>query len=184
MTSNTVNTQPERILATAFECLSAGGYANVTMRHIAERAGVALSQLTYYFKTKEALFIGVINMMAEQIMTETEAAMNQGRLASAAELFRKLNRDKPNLIRLFIDFSAQSVWVPSFRQHLDRLFVSVAGIIERHLPRGVVAGDKQQPASKLILGALFGASVQIMLSPDGENAETLNLAEEILSLHE
>lgn len=181
MMRKTGNAQPQKILATAFECLSTGGYANVTMRHIADRAGVALSQLTYYFKTKEALFVGVIDMMTEQYLTEIEAAMKQGTLASLAELFRNLSRDKPNLVKLFIDFSAQSMWVPAFKQHLDRLFVAIAEIIEGNLPRDSEAYSPKS-LSKLILGALFGASVMIMLSPDEENAlKSLDLAEEMLS---
>jgi len=39
--------QSERILQTAFECISSKGYANVSMRDIADEAGVALSQLMY-----------------------------------------------------------------------------------------------------------------------------------------
>jgi AcrR family transcriptional regulator len=49
--------QAQKILQTAFHCLSRKGYANVSMRDIADEAGVALSQLHYYYKSKEGFII-------------------------------------------------------------------------------------------------------------------------------
>lgn len=49
MQNSTDHTNPaQKILLAAYDCLSTRGYANVTMRNIADEAGVALSQLTYY----------------------------------------------------------------------------------------------------------------------------------------
>jgi AcrR family transcriptional regulator len=47
--------QAERIFNAAFKCISTKGYANVSLRDIANEAGVVLSQLNYY-KNKEGLF--------------------------------------------------------------------------------------------------------------------------------
>lgn len=65
----------DKILMTAFECLSAKGYANVSMRNIADEAGVALSQLAYHYKNKETLFTAVINMMMDQYLNEIETTL-------------------------------------------------------------------------------------------------------------
>jgi AcrR family transcriptional regulator len=40
--------QSKKILLTAFECISSKGYANTSMRDIADAAEVALSQLNYH----------------------------------------------------------------------------------------------------------------------------------------
>ena len=47
--------QSKKILLTAFECISSKGYANTSMRDIADAAEVALSQLNYHYKNKEDL---------------------------------------------------------------------------------------------------------------------------------
>ena len=73
-----------KILNTAFECLSANGYANVSMRDIADKAGVALSQLAYYYKNKEKLFSEVINMMMDQYLSEIEATLKTASNATSA----------------------------------------------------------------------------------------------------
>ena len=139
MLQKTDKTNPsEKILKTAFECLSTRGYANVSMRNIAEEAGVALSQVTYYYKSKEKLFVEVINMMISQYLHEIEGNLEfvtgeKEKLASLVRYFKELIKDKPKLLKLFIDFIAQALWVPSFREQLDSLFIELTEIIERNL---------------------------------------------------
>ena len=47
-------TQEEQILAAAYTCISRG-YGNISLRQIAQEAGVAVSQISYHFKNKEGL---------------------------------------------------------------------------------------------------------------------------------
>jgi len=185
-------TPSEKILITAFKCLSTRGYANVSMRNIADEAGVALSQLTYYYKNKERLFTEVINMMMDQYLNEIEATLKsttetKDKIASLVRFFKELIRDKPNLLRLFIDFTAQALWIPSFREQLDSLFNALTEIIERNLPIDTIVsrnslGYSSKCIAKLIFGALFGTSIQIILGSDRDSAfESLNLAESLLN---
>jgi len=55
-TETNEQTQSGKILLAAYSCISTSGYANVSMRNIADEAGVVLSQLNYYYKNKEGLF--------------------------------------------------------------------------------------------------------------------------------
>ncbi len=185
-------TPARKILTTAFECLSTRGYANVSMRNIADEAGVALSQLTYYYKNKEKLFTEVINMMMDQYLNEIEATLEstidtKDKITSLVRFFNKLIKDKPNLLRLFIDFTAQALWIPSFREQLDSLFNALTEIIERNLPTDAIVNRNSQGYSskciaKLIFGALFGTSIQIILGSDRDSAfESLDLAESLLN---
>ena len=181
-----------KILNTAFECLSANGYANVSMRDIADKAGVALSQLAYYYKNKEKLFSEVINMMMDQYLSEIEATLKtasnaKDSLASLVRYFRELIRNNPKLLRLFIDFTAQALWVTSFREQLDKLFYRLTELIERNLVMDIrtdkrYMGYSSRSAAKLILGALYGTSIQILLGYDRDDSlESLLLAENLLS---
>jgi AcrR family transcriptional regulator len=182
----------ERILLTAFECLSTRGYANVSMRNIADEAGVALSQLTYYYKNKENIFTEVINMMMDQYLKEIKSTLEsttdvKDKIASLVKFFKELIRNKPDLLRLFIDFTAQALWVPSFREQLDSLFNDLTEIIERNLPIDTIVnrnslGYSPKSIAKLLFGALFGTSIQIILGSDRDSAfESLNLAESLIN---
>lgn len=180
-----------KILNTAYECLSTNGYANVSMRNIADEAGVALSQLAYYYKNKENLFGEVINMMMAQYLSEIEATLKstadaKDKLSSLVKYFKELIRNNPKLLRLFIDFTAQALWIPAFREQLDSLFNAITEIIERNLPPDTIAnksllGQSSKCIAKLIFGTLYGTTVQIILGHDRDGAfESLSLAENLL----
>jgi len=185
----------EKILLTAFECISTRGYANVSMRNIADEAGVALSQLTYYYTNKEKLFTEVINLMIQQYLREIKDNLESAtdakeKFASLVRFFKELVRDNPKLLKLFIDFTAQALWIPSFGEQVNSLFDDLTEIIERNLLIDIksnksnksLPGYSPKSLAKLILGALFGTSIQIMLSSDKESIfESLDLAECLLN---
>ncbi len=60
-----------RILETALEIFAAEGYEGASTRHLAERAGVNLPAIQYYFGSKEGLYRAVI----EHIVQHNEAHM-------------------------------------------------------------------------------------------------------------
>jgi AcrR family transcriptional regulator len=162
------------------------------MRNIADEAGVALSQVTYYYKNKEQLLLEVINMMILQYLGEVEeklesAADAKQKLSSLIGFFKELVRDNPQLFRLFIDFTAQALWIPSFREQLDELFHRLTELIEVNLGIDTKTdsrylGYSTQSVVKLILGALLGTSIQIILGSDRDGSiESLYLAESLLN---
>ena len=183
--------QSQKILQTAFQCLSTRGYANVSMRDIADEAGVALSQLNYYYKNKEGLFTEVVKMMMHQYLHEIEVKLKstknaKEKVASLVRYFDELIRKKPELLRLFIDFTAQSLWLPSFRRQLKNLFADLSEMIEKSILAGAVinknlSGCSSKSVAKLLLGALYGTSIQIMLDSDEDKTfDSLNLVGMIL----
>jgi AcrR family transcriptional regulator len=64
-----------RILAAARTCLLADGYASLSTRRVAEEADVPLSQIHYYFGSKQDLILAVL------------AAENERLLARQAEMY-------------------------------------------------------------------------------------------------
>lgn len=181
----------QKILTTAFECLASRGYANVSMRDIAGEAGVALSQLNYYYKNKQGLFTQVIDMMIRQYLHEIENSLKSAgspkeKMASLIGYFRELIREQPKLMMLFVDFTAQALWIPVFRKQVDELFDSITEMIEKNILNGTehgggIHGRSSRSLAKLILGSLYGTSVQIMLGLDREDdLEAISLAENLL----
>lgn len=184
--------QSQKILQTAFQCLSTRGYANVSMRDIADEAGVALSQLNYYYKNKEGLFTEVVKMMMHQYLHEVEDELKsttnaKERIASLVRYFNELIRKKPELLRLFIDFAAQSLWLPSFKRQLKKLFADLSEMIEKSILAGAVMNKSLREYSskslaRFVLGALYGTVIQIMLDSDEDTAfDSLNLVGTILN---
>lgn len=182
---------PEKILNTAFDCLGEHGYANVSMRDIAKESNTALSQLTYHFKTKEGLFLEVINMMAARYISEVECLLKQAdsakeKLGILVKYFKDLVKNNPKLLRLFVDFTAQAMWTPSFKQKINSLFNDLAQMIETEIVAEVkekvtIKKDAAQSTARLIFGTLYGIAVQMMLGKEQDlSTETLNLTKSLL----
>ncbi len=123
-------TQAAAILQATLSCLSDRGYARVSMRDIAREAGVALSQLTYHFRSKERLVLEALALRLQDILQELEPSLStektpEGRLRVLGDYLASLPRKDPALWRLLLDLAAQSAWLPSLRRHLldlvDRL---------------------------------------------------------------
>lgn len=182
----------EKILNTAFNCLAENGYANVSMRDIAKASGSALSQLTYYFKTKETLFLEVIDMMTAKYLNQVEELLKNDisakeKLNALADYFVHLVDNNPNLLKLFIDFTAQAMWIPSFKEKIGSLNDKLSSIIEKEIVSK--SCDKEQKdmdthsIARLIFGAMYGASVQMILSESNESTgNILKLANSMILL--
>ena len=59
----------ERLLETAIDMFAEKGYAGTSVREIVEHAGVSKPVLYYYFKSKEGLFLAILEM-AENLQKE------------------------------------------------------------------------------------------------------------------
>jgi AcrR family transcriptional regulator len=75
-----------RILDTALALFAAEGFAGASTREIAERAGVNLPAIQYYFGSKEGLYRAVIELIGEHLVQTIApiSARAQDCLASAA----------------------------------------------------------------------------------------------------
>src|ERR1700722_4589274 len=67
-----------RILETAFELFASDGFEGASTRTLAERAGVNLPAIQYYFGSKEGLYSAVVELITEQI--EARVAPIAGRI--------------------------------------------------------------------------------------------------------
>ena len=171
--------QAQKILNAAFKCISERGYANVSLRDIAEEAGVVLSQLNYYYKNKEGLFTEIIKKLAQQYLNEIEENLKKGksekeRIAGLIRYFQEVLRKKPELFKLLFDLTSMALWSASLKELLNNLFKSVAGLIEKYIMIDFSGREKFKHTStitlsRMILGTLFGTSVQVMLANGKED---------------
>lgn len=188
-----MNNTSEKILETAIECLSLYGYANVSMRDIASRAEVALSQVTYYYKTKEFLYCTVIDTMASRYLNDIEEKLNHAKDTEEKyilfiEYFKEVLKDNEMLFRLFMDFSAQALWNPSFATKLNDLFKSISKILEEQIFKkddfdvlnSNLVDYSAEALSRLLVGALYGVLSQVIISSDMSGLDSLSLLETIL----
>jgi AcrR family transcriptional regulator len=59
-----------RIIEATIACLVEGGYAELTTRRIAERAGIAQSTVMHHFETREALLVEAVSHAASRLAAQ------------------------------------------------------------------------------------------------------------------
>lgn len=181
------STQAQKILTAAFHCISTKGYAHVSLRDIADEAGVVLSQLNYYYKNKEGLFIEVIKVAIGKYLRKIEVNLQKGatikeKLSFLTKDFQKMLSETPELFRLLYDFIGMSIWSDSFGKLLRQLFQEISDLIEETVLSNLSENDRftgysPKAVARMISGALFGIAIQSILDPE---TETLSDALKIL----
>lgn len=175
-----MNTQREnsrdKILEASFRLLSKKGYANVSMRDIAAEAQVALGLLTYHFRTKENLFTALASKLVSTCFDDVVREMERGRneeerMHLLSEYFKKILVERPDVMKIFLDFSIQAMWNRSFRFQVTYLFNKLAELIRDDVLSKKPSEDSPvlgkygaEAVSKVILGSLYGTAFQVLLA--------------------
>ncbi|PKM87932.1 MAG: TetR/AcrR family transcriptional regulator [Firmicutes bacterium HGW-Firmicutes-10] len=182
--------QSQLIINAAYKHISQRGYANVSLREIADEAGVVLSQLNYYYKNKEGLLIEVVRMTARQYMVEIEEILKRGtssqaRMINLVKYFQDMLITNPNLFRLLFDLTNMSMWSSTFRNLLNELFDDLANLIEEYVLTDNanfvnISNTSNKTLAQVIFGSLFGTSIQIILNPENKDLiQAMNIVEAI-----
>lgn len=175
------NRQSQRIINAAFNCIAVKGYAEASLRDIADEAGVALSQLNYYYKNKEGLFNQVVKTLSSQYVSEIETIVKRGesrreKINCLVRYFQQMLSTKPELFKLLFDLSSMAIWSESLRSLLNNLFNDITKVIEKFIfqqddPEKPMQQNQSPAASaRILLGAIIGTSIQAMLAGEQDDA--------------
>ena len=166
-------TAEENILATAYTLLAKKGYADVSTREIASEAGVALSQLNYYFKTKDKLYRAVIDMAVSRLLDELKALFSKGK--SRRENFGLLIdycKDKlaedPELMKLLLDFTVQAMWNKGIRIYIYGLFRELNLLVQKYIIKDsreqkTFKGVPVDYVAEIAIYGVFGMTLHVIL---------------------
>nr|WP_300309462.1 TetR/AcrR family transcriptional regulator [Halomonas sp.] len=108
------------IAVSTLDALKRLGYANTTMRDIAEHSGMSLGSLTYYFTDKVELITYCVRLYKAEFIGRIESAVsgytapNRILDSLAAELARSITDDL-STHRLWYDIRSQAMFDPTFR---------------------------------------------------------------------
>jgi len=175
-------TTPEKILGTAFQLLSSKGYANVSLRSIAGKAGVALGQVSYHYHTKEELISSVVRQVTDACVEKLDALIcedmtRRERLLTAAEYFRRLFTENRDLARFVVDFTGQAMWTAVYQKQMNAFFTRISAVLAKGAsedknddlrPNG---GFSAATAAKFAVAALYGTAVEALLGQRAEETD-------------
>lgn len=108
------------LIESASDALRALGYANTSLRDIAEASGVSLGQLHYYFEDRTDLILFCVHHYKDAFLADVDAATagvrdRDGAVAALAAVLAGTLARSALTHRLWYDIRAQAMFDPAFR---------------------------------------------------------------------
>ena len=142
----------EKIKEATFEVLASNGFAGVSMREIAKKAQTAVGQLTYYYGTKENLIVSVIDEMINEFLNELENYMSaaEDKLSAIISFYEELFEKESKVFRILIDFVAQSLWNPAYKEKIKHVIIPNANMPNlQDVPEEVLSSIQIHPVKSI-----------------------------------
>ncbi|AXB46395.1 TetR/AcrR family transcriptional regulator [Amycolatopsis albispora] len=168
-----LDSQRDRILATAIELLAEHGYAGCSMAAVASRAGVATGSVYRHFPGKAELVVEVFREVVTREVAAVEAASAQPgefteRIVAVFDTFATRALKAPRLAYALL---AEPVDAPIEAERLvfRRAFRDV---VARRITEGIRAGQLPPQDAEVTAAALVGAAAEVLIGPltGAENA--------------
>src|SRR5712691_3822446 len=165
-----------KILEAAFAVLSRDGYENVSIKDIAEEAGVAQGLVHYYFKSKQQLVLAVLFEVCKKMDVYTAEGV-EGAMA-AFENFKVLLRNHGDAHTLYIQLIGVGLHDKEIGAGI-RENIQVARDKVESLARQVLAEREADPRPAraipgAVQGGVLGIMVQKMIDPDFDADEAVD----------
>lgn len=151
-----------QILEATIRSLAAKGSAHVSLRDIAREAGVALSQLHYYFRSREKLLAAAASYMIQRHMARLRAELADAptvaeRISRSIRYIGTQTRSDPTFARILLDLRSTAGWLPELATETRRLEDELLELILTQSP-----GQPPRAVARLVLGALDGLALQVL----------------------
>jgi TetR/AcrR family transcriptional regulator, regulator of cefoperazone and chloramphenicol sensitivity len=155
----------DSLVRAAFACLAADGFEGLRTRSVADRAGVNIATLHYYFPTKEALIGGVADYLASQFITlHAPPAASTGkpaldRLHQEFADAHFYSTERPELFAVLFELQQRGRRDPAIRKIIEPLFGQWQFGIEWFFTAGIEDGVFRRDLDPAGGAALFVAAL-------------------------
>jgi TetR/AcrR family transcriptional regulator, regulator of cefoperazone and chloramphenicol sensitivity len=136
----------DSLVRAAFACLAADGFEGLRTRSVADRAGVNIATLHYYFPTKEALIGGVADFLATQFIILHAAPVSRSGNLVLDRLHQEFadayfyREEHPELAAVLFELQLRGRRDPAVRSIVEPLFGHWQFGIEQWMKAGVEQG--------------------------------------------
>lgn len=154
----------EAILTAARRLLGAHGFAATTMDEIAEGAGVAKGAVYHHFKTKEAVFEAVFDLVSRDLVAEidraarTEKDVLAAMVAGTEHYFAATAKGATGQI-ILRDGPAVLGWERWREIDAQHFGGKMPRALSAAMEAGLIARQPVEPLARLLLGAVTEAAV-------------------------
>src|SRR5579884_978513 len=166
----------QSLMLAAYHLIAEGGLERLRTRQVAERAGVNIATLHYYFASKEDLIRGVVEYLLRQFMTAYLPGSSQPMSTPLEQIRGELKEmqylleEKPEMFIVLNELMLRSLHDPAIHQMMEWLTTGWHGYLEQVLSRGKEQGlfradlEPDSGATWLIL-LIKGTTLHAMTNP-------------------
>jgi AcrR family transcriptional regulator len=177
--------QRQALARAAYQIIAESGFEGLRTRDVAERVGVNIATLHYYFATKEDLIRGVVDLLVEEFATfrapdqpPLEALSPRDGLRSELEDVRAQIKARPDTYIVLLELYMRSFRDPQIRQMLGELDAGWRDHLESLLAAGVRAGEFPadldiHTTSAVLMAFSKGMAMQLLSDPNSVPIESV-----------
>jgi AcrR family transcriptional regulator len=177
-----VEGREEEIILAAFHCISEIGIAATTTRAVAQKAGMNLGSIHYYFRSKDDLLLGVLkqlmkhkvklfNTIGRSNLTPTQKIYY---LLRSGSNFMQHREEVVATISLWAHAVTQGgIWRSTYRKLFDELRGELKAIIDEGLETGEFHNTDSTVLAETIIVAVQGISMHFVMTPADFERESL-----------
>lgn len=171
----------------AYELIAERGFEGLRTRDVADRVGVNIATLHYYFPTKEALIRGVLEYAMRRFRTTLEPHGSPAdQLRNHLRAVRKLMTDEPQLGAVMSELALRSRRDPAVRAIVNEMFdtwqAAMRGLLRGAAREGKLRSELSSDAvASMIIGTLMAATLP-QLQETGRGDQAVRQLETLLGL--
>jgi AcrR family transcriptional regulator len=165
----------QQIMDAALACFARKGYHKTTMDDIVAESGLSKGTLYWYFRSKDELFLSLVNSFFLAIQQDMDAIFEQPasasqKLRTMADEFARFYGEVAQFLNVFFEFWMQGTLNEQLNQLFHSMLSEYRGVIGGVIQEGVQAGEfKAVDADQLavaVMAAYDGLWFYKMLMPD------------------
>ena len=160
----------EKIKEATLNLLAKDGYDSISMRKIAREAGVALGQLTYYYKTKDNLIVLVVKEVLEFFYAEVEEKLNKSknRIEVILDGIESVLKEETKVEKLLITIISQSQVNKKLQKILKDFWNRIIDLITKCYLNDFegISLEQANIKARILIGASIESVVEKMLGAE------------------
>lgn len=170
--------QEGKILDAAYTIIAREGYAQTSLRQIAQEANVAVSQISYHYQNKQGLLLAVVRRVAHKYYHYMQASIEPEMLPREKgecfiRLYQEVLAEEPDLFRVLYDLVGLALWSEPVHLQVREIFQGIIDFITQEVFTTEFVGElgyqySPEALSSMFFGGIFGIAVQALLQPDNQ----------------
>jgi len=164
-----------QIIQAARACFARKGYHRTTMDDIVRESGLSKGSIYWYFESKKALFMAMLDAWLEQVdrsLSELVGASlpTAEKLRQVAQVLVTIANSSREMVPILLDFWAETSHDPQITQRLAQVYAEYRCLLRRIVQEGIASGELRpldvDQVATILCGIYNGLMLQWVLEPE------------------